>query len=127
MRAQAGLNVGHGNLLVEGSEGGSHGGGGVAMHEHHIGALRLQHGAHAQQDAGRHVVEVLPRLHDVEVVVGGDGEEAEDLVEHLAVLTGDAHHCAEMGGIGLQGLDERGHLDGFGASAENEHHFLHRR
>ena len=88
--AQSGLDVAHGNLLVEGGQGGGRGGGGVAVDEDDVGLALFQHVAHAGEHAGRDVVEVLPLLHDVQVVVGADVKDTEHLVQHLAVLAGDA-------------------------------------
>ena len=56
--------------------------------------------------------------HEVEVVGGVDIEGGEDLVEHGAVLGGDADADVEVGGGG--GADDGAELDRFGAGAEDE-------
>ena len=52
--------------------------------------MPLQHGA---GDVGQ----ILPRGHDVEVEIGREPEELEHLVEHLAVLGGDADRASKRG------------------------------
>ena len=110
--AKAGLHVAHGNLLVEGSEGSGGGGGGVAVDQHHIWLARLEHVAHTGEHAGGDIVQVLPLLHDIEVVVGLDAEDVQDLVQHLPVLAGDADPGFEVFRMLLELLDQRAHLDG---------------
>ena len=95
------------------------------MHQHDVGTLLLQDFAHSEEHTRGHVFQSLPVFHDVEVVVGTDTEEAQHAVEHLAVLTRDANHGAEALRCCLQRKDERSHLDGLGARAENEHYFFH--
>ena len=83
----------------------------------------LQHALEAQEDVAGDVEQVLPGLHDVEVVLGHDVEQLEHLVQHFAVLCGHAHHGFNLASSGLQALHQRRHLDGFGAGAENDHDF----
>lgn len=120
--AQPCFDVAHGDLPIECGEGGGGAGGSVAMHEHYVGARFVEHVAHAREHAGGDVVEVLPLSHDVEVVVGTDVEYFEHLVEHFAMLPGDANDGLEsVGGI-LECFDERRHFDCFGTGAEHEHY-----
>jgi len=116
--AQACLDMADGHLLIKRREAGRHGGGGVAVHQQQVVAGALEDVAQAQEDVAGDVGEVLPRLHDVEVMVGADVEQVQHLVEHLTVLGGDAHLCLD-GRVGGQGVDDRCHLDGLGAGAEN--------
>jgi hypothetical protein len=75
------------------------------------------------QYAGGDVGKVLPRLHQVQIELGRNLEQLQHLIEHLAVLGGHAHAGIE-GGVGLEGFDQGGHFDGFGAGAEDEEDFL---
>ena len=65
---------------------GGHRGGGVALDDDPVGLLRVHHLAEAGEQAGRERIERLVGLHQVEVVVGRDAGDREDLVEHRAVL-----------------------------------------
>ena len=123
--AQPCLHMSHGYLLIEGGKGGGGGGGGVAMHEHHVGFRLAKHVAHTGEHTRRNVVEVLTLLHDVKVVVGGNVEDAQHLVEHLAMLPGDTHYSDKLVGTALKLLHQRSHLDGFRAGAEHKHYSFH--
>ena len=90
----------------------------IAVHQHDIGLEILQGRLDPGQDLAGDARKRLPRLHDVEVVVRHDFEQAQHLIEHFAVLRGHADARVEPFGC-RQLLDERGHLDGFGASTEN--------
>ena len=87
--AQAGLDVEDRDLVVEGRERCGEGGGGVALDHDGVGAVGLDGPPHSLQGAVGDLGEGLPRRVDVEVVIGHDAEELVDLVEHLAVLSGD--------------------------------------
>ena len=117
--AQAGLNVADGDLLVEGGKGRGGAGRGVAMDEDHIGLHFFQDVAHAGEHAGGDVVEVLSLFHYVEVVVLGDLEDAQHLVQHLAVLTGDANYRLEFFRVFLELLHQGAHLDCLRPGSEN--------
>ena len=93
--AQTCFDMADGNLPVEGGEGRGSGCCGVAVDKDDVGARLGKHIAHAGQHTGCDVVKVLPLSHDIEVVVGTDVENFQNLVEHLAVLAGDADECAE--------------------------------
>ena len=54
------------------------------------GRSAVEHVAQAEQDARGDVEEILVRLHHRQVVIGDDGEQRQHLVEHLAMLAGDA-------------------------------------
>lgn len=123
--AQTGLDVAHGYLLVVGGQGGQGRCGGVAMYQHHVGFRLLQNAAHSEQDARGEVVEILSGLHEVEVVVGTDAEDVEYLVEHLAVLSGDADEHAEMLRSPLQLHHHGSHLDGLRTSTEDDEYGFH--
>jgi hypothetical protein len=79
--------------------------------------------AHARQDAGGDVGEVLAGTHEVEIDLGGDAEDRQHLIEHLPVLGGDADADGEVVRRLAELGDERSHLDGFGPGAEDEQQF----
>ena len=74
------------------------------------------------QDRGGDIGQVLPRLHDVQIDIGHDAEQRQNLIQHLPVLAGDADMHLQAGG-GLQGLDDRRHLDGFRPGPKNDQNF----
>ena len=73
---------------------------------------------HAGQDPARQTVQVLPCLHQAQVVIRLDGEDVQHLVEHLPMLPGDAHARHEVRPF-LQRTNYRRHLDGFRTRAED--------
>ena len=125
VRAESGFYVSNGDLLIECGEGGGCAGCCVAVDEHNVGLRFTQHVAHACKHAGSDIIEILSLLHDVEVEVGADVEDVKHLVEHLAVLTGDADNGLECIGMFLELLDKRRHLNGLRTGPENEHDFFH--
>lgn len=78
------------DLLIESSQCGGEGGGGISVNEYVVRLLLLQHVFQPAEHAGGDVVEGLPAFHDVEVVVHRQMEEIDHLIEHLAVLRGEA-------------------------------------
>lgn len=125
VRAQARLHMPHGDLQVEACECRGEAGRGVAVDQDHVGPLVLEDGLELEQHVARDVEQRLARLHDREVVVGRNVEDAQHLVEHLAMLPGHSHDGLELIRARLQLVDERAHLDGLRASAEDKHYFLH--
>ena len=127
MRAQARLDVAHGDLQVEARERGGEAGRGVTMNKDDVGSLVLEDRLELEQHVARHVEQRLARLHDGEVVVGSNAEDAQHLVEHLAVLARHGHDGLELIRARLQLVDERAHLDCLRTGAEDEHDFFHYR
>ena len=126
VRAQPGLDVPHGDLQVEASERRGEAGRGVAVDQDHVGLLVLEDRLELEQHVARHVEQRLARLHDRQVVVWDHAEDAQHLVEHLAVLTGHGHDGLELIPARLQLVGERAHLDSLRACAEDKHYFLHK-
>lgn len=124
VRAQAGLDVPHGDLQVEARECGGEAGRGVAVDQDDVGLLVLEDRLELEQNVARNVEQRLARLHDRKVVVGRHAEDAQHLVEHLAVLAGHGHDGLELIRARLQLVDERAHLDCLRAGAEDEHYLL---
>ena len=104
------LHVRHGDLPVVAREASRERGSGVAVHQHQVGSEGFEHPAHAAQHRAGDVGQVLPRGHDVEVEVRAEAEEVEHLVEHLAVLGGDAEPRLEAR-VGCERPRQRRHLD----------------
>jgi hypothetical protein len=114
----AGLDVSDRDPLVVGGQGAGQCGGGVAVHQHEVGLFHRQHRAQTLQHVRGEIREILPGLHQVQVVIRPDVEQLQDLVQHLPVLRGHADAGIHTLGA-LQGLDHRGHLDGLRARAED--------
>ena len=118
--AQTGLHMAHRDLVVEGGQGPGKGGGGVPVDQHQVGPGLVQHAVHAQQALGGDGGQGLPRLHDVQVVVGLEMENLQHRVQHLPVLGGDAAQGPDVlppGELQSQG----GHFDGLRPGAEDGH------
>lgn len=124
VRAQARLDVAHGDLQVEACERGGEAGRGVAMDKDDVGPLVLEDRLELEQHVARHVEQRLAGLHDRQVVVGRDAEGAQHLVEHLAVLAGHGHDGLELIRARLQLVGERAHLDCLRTGAEDEHYLF---
>ncbi len=124
VRAQPGLDVPHGDLQVEASERRGEAGRGVAVDQDHVGPLVLEDRLELEQHVARHVEQRLARLHDRQVVIWDHAEDAQHLVEHLAVLAGHGHDGLELIPARLQLVGERAHLDSLRSGAEDEHYLL---
>lgn len=124
VRAQAGLDVPHGDLKVEARECGGEAGRCVAVDQDHVGFLAFEDGLELEQHVARNVEQRLARPHDSQVMVGRNIEDAQHLVEHLAVLARHGHDGLELLLARLQLVDERAHLDCLRTGAEDEHYFL---
>lgn len=95
--AQARFDMTDGNAFVEGGKRRCHGRGGVAMDEHHIGRHFVIEAVDLFEDQGRERIQRMAGAHQLQIVVGLDGENLEHLVEHLAVLAGGADHALHGG------------------------------
>ena len=60
-------------------------------------------------------------LHDAKIVVRREGEGLDDLVEHLPVLSGEAHEQVEAPAA-PEFQHDGSHLDGLRPSAEGDEH-----
>ena len=123
---QPGFHMPDGDLLVKSRQRGRRGGRRVPVHEHDIGHGFGQHVPHPGQDPCRHIVKILPRLHDVQIEVGGDFKEIEHLIQHLAVLPRDTDYGFEFRRFRLKGFHQRSHLDRLRTGPEDQHDFFHR-
>ena len=114
----------HGDLQVEAGQRGGEAGRRVAVDQDHVGPLVLEDGLELQKHVARHVEQRLPRPHDRQVVVGSHTEDAQHLVEHLAVLARHGHDGLELLLARLELVDERAHLDCLRAGTEDEHYLF---
>jgi len=122
--AQACLHVPNRDVVVEGGKGSAEGRGRVALDEDKVGFGLREEAVDGLDRPGGEAGQRLVPLHQVEVHVGLDAEGIEDLVEHLAVLGGDADLTGEAR-IVLEREDDRGQLDGLGTRAEDDSYFAH--
>ena len=76
---------------VEGGQRGGEGGGGIALDDDQVRARGFEQRIERGENAGGEGGERLARAHEVEIVIRLDGESFERVVEHLAVLRGDAN------------------------------------
>ena len=120
--AQAGLHMADGDLGVKRGKCAGKRRRGVAMDKHNVRLRFAEHLAHALEHARRDRGQILPLLHDVQVVIRPDAEAVHDGVEHLPVLRRDAHDALNLGVL-LQFEHERRHFDRFRPGAENGHDF----
>lgn len=127
VRTKARLDMPHGDLQVEARERRGEAGRGVTVDQNHVGPLVLEDSFELDQHVTRHVEQRLARLHDRQVVVGSHVEDAQHLVEHLAVLAGHGHDGLKLIRTRLELVDERAHLDCLRAGAEDEHYFFHKK
>ena len=123
--AQAGLQVGHRHLRVEGRQGCGEGRGRVALHQHHVRSLLSDQPRDPVEGAPGDVVQRLAGLHDLEVVVRPDVEVDVDLLQHRLVLSGE-HHDRRQQRRPLELANHRRHLDRLRAGAVDQHHPLGR-
>jgi hypothetical protein len=102
---------------IECSHRGSRARGGVALHQNVVGLKLREDRSEPAQNARKDIAQRLSRLHDVEIVVGLQRKRGHHLVEHFAVLTGDADSRQDFLLLS-QCADDRCHFDGFRTCAE---------
>src|SRR6185369_9493565 len=115
---QTGFYVSCRDSCIEGGERGRHGGGSVTVNKHQVGPGLGQDTPETDEDTGGHVGQVLPRPHDVQVVVWTDVEDVQHLIEHLTMLGSDTNLDFEPVRVFLQLPDQRRHFYGLGSGAE---------
>ena len=120
--AQPRFDMGHWNLTVIGRQRAAHRRGGIALHHHPIGPFGIEHLPDPCQQARRQRVEALIGLHHIEIVIGRHARDLQHLIEHPAMLPGDADPADEAR-IAFQRMNEREQLDRFGPGAENGEDF----
>ncbi len=121
---QAGLHVRHLDPVVVGPQGRRHGRGGVALHQDPVRPDGVQHRLKGLQRQGGQPGQGLIVAHHRQVVIGPEAEEAQHLVQHVAMLAGDADHGLEVRRLGER-PDHRGCLDDLGSCADDGQDLLH--
>mgnify|MGYP001824042190 CR=1 FL=1 len=76
--------------------------------------------AQAGDQAREQFIKCLVFLHNIEINVGRDPRNVQHLVQHLAMLGGNAHPGLN-GWLAFQRVDDRKHLDRFRPRPENRH------
>lgn len=93
------------------------------MHENDIGFFdfedRFQGGDHPAGQTG----EGLVRTHQVEVMIGANLKRRQDLIQHAAVLGGDADAHGKFAGKAGEMPDDRAELDRFRPGSKDEKGF----
>ena len=115
---QPGLDVANRHPRVEARERRRHRRGGVALDDGEVRAHLGEHFRYPGDGASGQIRKRLTRLHQAEIDLGAQLERADHLVEHLAVLAGDAAHYRESVGFTLERLDDRRQLDRLRPRAE---------
>ena len=114
----------HRDLLVIGRERGRQRCRRVAVDQQQIRRKLFQHrleaGKHRRGDLG----EPLAGFHHVQIVVGFDPKQTQNLVQHFAVLSSDRHTYIKAWGC-PEDFINRSHLNGFWASPKDEQYFFH--
>lgn len=115
-----------GDALIEASEAGGGDCGGVTLHQQKVGAVLEKTLGERSHRSSREDSEILTVLHEPEVDVGFDPEHIECLSQHFTMLRGRDDEWREKR-VRLHGFDDRGHLDGFRACADDDAHLVERR
>ena len=124
--AQTSLNMADRNFVVERCECAGKGGRGIAVDENNVRLRLFEHLIQTVQALFGDGSERLTRLHDIQVIIRPDAENIKNLIEHFAMLCGNAHD-----GLGvfvlLKRMHERSHFDSFRARTEYSHYldFIH--
>ena len=105
---------------VKGRQSAAEGGRSIALNQHHAGALLGKNRFQGGHDSRRGLGKGLTGAHDVKVLVRDHIECAQDLIEHPAMLRGDANTHGEFIRPRPHVPDYRAELDGLGAGTENE-------
>ena len=116
---ESGLNVANRNLVVEGCEGAAERGSGIALHNYKLRFLCCEDRFKSRHDPGGRMAERLALSHDVEVVLGLNAKDGENLIEHRPVLRGHTHPDIEFG-EGLQVENDWAQLDCLRSGSEDK-------
>src|SRR5262249_30321418 len=117
--AEAGLDVADGDALVKSGERATERRSGVALDDHEGGSFLAEDGLELRQNVRRGLRERLAGLHAIEIVLGRDAKRGEHLIEHAAMLRGNAGARDEFAAL-LRVEECWREFDGFGPGAENE-------
>ena len=81
------LHMAHLDPAIERGEGCGHGGGGVTVHQNHVGSHFFQHRFQFLKHLARNFEKILAGVHDIEVIIGPHVKKIQHLVEHFPVLS----------------------------------------
>ena len=125
--AQTGLNMADRNFVVERCECAGKGGRGIAVDENNVRLRLFEHLIQTVQALLGNGRQRLTRLHDIQVIIRPDAENIKNLIEHFAMLCGNAHDGLSVFVL-LKRMHERSHFDSFRARTEYSHYldFIHR-
>jgi hypothetical protein len=84
------------DLLIESCECGGSRSGCVTVHQYHIRFRLVQHITHPGQHTGGYIIQILPLLHDVQVIIRLDIEYLQHLIEHFTMLPRHADDCFKV-------------------------------
>ena len=121
-RTQASLDMVHRQLAVIGGQRARHGGGGVALDHHPRRLLGIHHPAQFHNQRGRERIKALVGAHQVEIVIGGDTGDFQNLIQHAAMLRRNTDARGKPR-VSLERGDQRKQLDRFGTGAKNDENF----
>ena len=119
--AKPGFDMTYGNHPIKRRQCRGQGGGGVAVNKNAVGLEIFQHVHHPRQYGLGNVGQVLVFTHDVEVVIGTNVEQPQNLIKHGPVLGGNADPGLDPRGF-FQGLDDGSHFNGLRTRSENAQH-----
>ena len=87
-----------------------------------VGLCLADHLADAVEGAAGDVCKGLSLLHHIQIKIGLNIKGCKNLIQHLAVLSGNAYDALDLFPL-LQFLHKRSHFDCLGTSPENAHNF----
>ncbi len=94
----------------------------VALGHDAIGPIVGNRGVQPCEASGGHLGQRLVRRHHFQIAIDLNAEMRGHLVEHLAVLAGDANDRMDAVFPPAALVDQRGHFDGLGPGAERQQH-----
>lgn len=117
--SQAGFDVRDRNFLIKRSQRACERGRGVTLHEEPIGPMDDQLALHSLQHRCRQISEGLSLGHHLQLGVGGNAEQREDVATKIAVLPCVVDPHGEFR-ASARSQHDRGELDGLGPGAEHD-------
>jgi hypothetical protein len=93
---------------------------GISLHQHNVGPLSFQDGMKPLQNQGRQSTQFLIGPHHIKIVVHWNSKPAQDGLQQVAVLRGNADASLELISTSPQLPNHGGELDGFGTRAQND-------
>ena len=118
------LHVTDRNLLIEGSECCGKGRCGISVHQHDIRLFYTEDLTHSHKNCSRHIRQILPLLHNIQIIIRNDAEDIKHLLQHFPVLSGDTDDRLQL--LTFPKLqDKRTHLNRFRSCSEYHHYLFH--